>query len=98
MQMSLRTFAIATSALACATLLSFSWSEQRGVSLAASVTSCSSSGFEAFPNSVRAARRCEPRCSLQKLGHGGLSRLHLWPLISFGILSAPTSDPPLDGQ
>src|SRR6516164_9518954 len=33
-QMSLRTFAIATSALACATLLSFSWSEQRGVSLA----------------------------------------------------------------
>ena len=34
MQMSLRTFAIATSAFACATLLSFSWSEQRGVSLA----------------------------------------------------------------
>jgi hypothetical protein len=32
-QMSLRTFAIATSAFACATLLSFSWSEQRGVSL-----------------------------------------------------------------
>jgi hypothetical protein len=34
-QMSLRTFAIATSAFACATLLSFSWSEQRGVSLSA---------------------------------------------------------------
>ena len=33
MQMSLRTFAIATSAFACATLISFSWSEQRGVSL-----------------------------------------------------------------
>src|SRR5215831_13938051 len=32
-QKSLRTFAIATSAFACATLLSFSWSEQRGVSL-----------------------------------------------------------------
>ena len=32
-QMSLRTFAIATSAFACATLLSFSWSEQRGASL-----------------------------------------------------------------
>src|SRR6476646_2652056 len=32
-QMSLRTFAIATSAFACATLLSFSGSEQRGVSL-----------------------------------------------------------------
>lgn len=32
-QMSLKTFAIATSAFACATLLSFSWSEQRGVSL-----------------------------------------------------------------
>ncbi len=32
-QMSLRTFAIATSAFACATLLSFSWSERRGVSL-----------------------------------------------------------------
>ena len=32
-QMSLRTFAITTSAFACATLLSFSWSEQRGVSL-----------------------------------------------------------------
>src|ERR1700746_1667851 len=32
-QMSLRTFAIATSAFACAMLLSFSWSEQRGVSL-----------------------------------------------------------------
>src|SRR6516164_9535673 len=32
-QMSLRTFAIATSAFAFATLLSFSWSEQRGVSL-----------------------------------------------------------------
>jgi hypothetical protein len=32
-QISLRTFAIATSAFACATLLSFSWSEQRGVSL-----------------------------------------------------------------
>src|SRR6516225_45140 len=32
-QMSLRTFAIATSAFACATLLSFNWSEQRGVSL-----------------------------------------------------------------
>ena len=32
-QMSLRTCAIATSAFACATLLSFSWSEQRGVSL-----------------------------------------------------------------
>jgi hypothetical protein len=32
-QMSLRRFAIATSACACATLLSFSWSEQRGVSL-----------------------------------------------------------------
>jgi hypothetical protein len=32
-QMSLRTFAIATSAVACGTLLSFSWSEQRGVSL-----------------------------------------------------------------
>jgi hypothetical protein len=33
MQMSLRTFAIATSAFACATLLSFGWSEQSGVSL-----------------------------------------------------------------
>jgi hypothetical protein len=32
-QMSLRTFAKATSAFACATLLSFSWSEHRGVSL-----------------------------------------------------------------
>jgi hypothetical protein len=32
-QMSLKTFSIATSAFACATLLSFSWSEQRGVSL-----------------------------------------------------------------
>ena len=32
-QMSLRTLAIATSAFACATLLSFGWSEQRGVSL-----------------------------------------------------------------
>jgi hypothetical protein len=32
-QMSLRTFAIATSAFGCAALLSFSWSEQRGVSL-----------------------------------------------------------------
>src|ERR1700754_4915600 len=32
-QMSLRTCAIATSAFACTTLLSFSWSEQRGVSL-----------------------------------------------------------------
>src|SRR6476646_9480020 len=32
-QMSLRTFAIATSAFACATLLSFSWSEQSGLSL-----------------------------------------------------------------
>src|SRR6516165_1631259 len=32
-QMSFRTFAIATSAFACATLLSFSWSEQRGVAL-----------------------------------------------------------------
>jgi hypothetical protein len=32
-QMSLRTFAIASSAFASATLLSFSWSEQRGVSL-----------------------------------------------------------------
>ena len=31
--MSLRTFAIATSAFACATLLSFGWSEQSGVSL-----------------------------------------------------------------
>src|SRR6516162_8818341 len=33
MHMSLRTFAIATSAFACATLLSFGWSEQSGVSL-----------------------------------------------------------------
>ena len=33
MQINLRTFAIATSAFTCATLLSFSWSEQRGVSL-----------------------------------------------------------------
>src|SRR5262249_45218952 len=33
-QKSLRTFAIATSAFACATLLSFSWPEQRGISLA----------------------------------------------------------------
>jgi hypothetical protein len=33
MQMSLRTFAIATSAFACATLLSFGWSEQSGLSL-----------------------------------------------------------------
>jgi len=33
MQMSLRTFAIATSAVVCATLLSFGWSEQSGVSL-----------------------------------------------------------------
>ena len=33
MQMSLRTFAIATSAFACATLLSFGWSQQSGVSL-----------------------------------------------------------------
>ena len=32
-QMSSRTFAIATSAFACATLLSLSWSEQSGVSL-----------------------------------------------------------------
>ncbi|WP_458146430.1 hypothetical protein [Bradyrhizobium sp. UFLA05-109] len=32
-QMSLRKFAIATSTFACAALLSFSWSEQRGVSL-----------------------------------------------------------------
>ena len=31
--MSLKTFAIATSAFACATLLSFGWSEQSGVSL-----------------------------------------------------------------
>ena len=31
--MSLRTFAIATSAFSCATLLSFGWSEQSGVSL-----------------------------------------------------------------
>ena len=31
--MSLRTFAIATSAVVCATLLSFGWSEQSGVSL-----------------------------------------------------------------
>ena len=30
-----------------------------------------------------------PAPPLQKLGHGGLSRLHLWPLISSGILSAP---------
>jgi hypothetical protein len=37
-QMSLRTFAIATSAFACATLLSFSWSEQRGVSLSVEST------------------------------------------------------------
>ena len=33
MQMSLRTFAIATSAFACATLLSFGWSKQSGASL-----------------------------------------------------------------
>lgn len=33
MKMNLRTFAIATSAIACATLLSFGWSEQGGVSL-----------------------------------------------------------------
>jgi hypothetical protein len=33
MQMSLRTLAIATSAFACATLLSFGWSQQSGVSL-----------------------------------------------------------------
>ena len=32
-QMNLRTFAIAASAFACGTLLSFNWSEQRGVSL-----------------------------------------------------------------
>ena len=32
-QLSLRTLAIATSAFACATLLSFGWSEQRGLSL-----------------------------------------------------------------
>jgi hypothetical protein len=33
MKMNLRTFAIATSTVACATLLSFGWSEQSGVSL-----------------------------------------------------------------
>ena len=33
MKMSLRTFAIATSVAACATVLSLSWSEQSGVSL-----------------------------------------------------------------
>jgi hypothetical protein len=32
-QMSVRTVVIASSTFACATLLSFSWSEQRGVSL-----------------------------------------------------------------
>ena len=42
--MSLRTFAIATSAFACATLLSFGWSEQSAVSLSVESAQCGLGG------------------------------------------------------
>lgn len=49
-QMSLRKVAIATSTLACAALFSFSWSEQRGVSLSVDNAQAQSPGSAFLPS------------------------------------------------
>ena len=66
-QMSLRTFAIATSAFACATLLSFSWSEQRGVSLGVE-SAQARSGRPLTPLSVAGVARRQYRRSAYGYG------------------------------
>src|SRR6266436_8338021 len=69
-QISLRTFAIATSAFACATLLSFSWSEQRGVSL--SVESAQARvGRPLTPVSVAGVARRQNRRAVYGAGLAG---------------------------
>ena len=71
-QMSLRTFAIATSAFACATLLSFSWSEQRGVSL--SVESAQARvGRPLTPVSVAGVARRQNRRAAYRYDAAGIS-------------------------
>ena len=71
-QMSLRTFAIATSAFACATLLSFSWSEQRGVSL--SVESAQARvGRPLTPVSVAGVARRQNRRAAYQYDAAGMS-------------------------
>ena len=71
-QMSLRTFAIATSAFACATLLSFSWSEQRGVSL--SVESAQARvGRPLTPVSVAGVARRQNRRAAYRYDAAGMS-------------------------
>jgi len=71
-QMSLRTFAIATSAFACATLPSFSWSEQRGVSL--SVESAQARvGRPLTPVSVAGVARRQNRRAAYRYDAAGIS-------------------------
>ena len=81
-QMSLRTFAIATSAFACATLLSFSWSEQRGVSL--SVESAQARvGRPLTPVSVAGvARRQNRRAAYNAAGMAGPEAANYFGLAS----------------
>src|SRR6516165_6810688 len=71
-QMSFRTFAIATSAFACATLLSFSWSEQRGVSL--SVESAQARvGRPLTPVSVAGVARRQNRRAAYRYDYAGIA-------------------------
>ena len=81
-QMSLRTFAIATSAFACATLLSFNWSEQRGVSL--SVESAQARvGRPLTPVSVAGvARRQNRRAAYNAAGMAGPEAANYFGLAS----------------
>ncbi len=68
-RMSLRTIAIATSTLACGTLLSFDWSEQRGVSL--SVESAEARiGRPGTPLSVAGVARRQNRRAAYVYGAG----------------------------
>src|SRR5262249_19360647 len=70
-QKSLRTFAIATSTFACAALLSFDWSEQRGVSL--SVESAQARvGRPATPGSVAGVARRQNRRAAYGYGTGAV--------------------------
>jgi hypothetical protein len=81
-QMSLRTFAIATSAFACATLLSFSWSEQRALSL--SVESAQARvGRPLTPVSVAGvARRQNRRAAYNAAGMAGPEAANYFGLAS----------------
>src|SRR6201987_3007115 len=87
-QMSLRTFAIATSAFACATLFSFSWSEHRGVSL--SVESAQARvGRPLTPVSVAGVARRQNRRAAYVYGAGAVVAACVGTSSAVGAATSP---------